>query len=264
MPVASPLYRVARVGHLFRVLELVPRTRVYLYLCGVFLTALLIGDTIGAKLFTVDIPLGITKLKATLSVGAIWFPITFLLTDVINEFYGSKGARTVTFIGFWMALFSFFVIFVARRIPAASFSPISQETFDRVFGNANRIFFASICAYLVAQLVDISIFQLVRRLTRSRLIWLRSTGSTLVSQLIDTLLVTYIAFAGQLPPTELQRAAITSYAVKGILAIGLTPVIYGMHRLLRRHLSAPEILLSPEEMAVEIRAESALEVEEGI
>lgn len=221
--------------------ELVPRTRIYLYLCAVFLTALLIGDTIGAKLFTVTIPLGFTNLPATLSVGAIWFPITFLLTDVINEFYGSKGARTITFVGFWMALFSFIAIFIAREIPAASFSPISQQTFDSVFGNANRIFFASLCAYLVAQLVDISAFQFARRLTRSRHIWLRSTGSTLVSQLIDTLLVTYIAFAGQIEPTQLRRAAVTSYVVKVLLAIGLTPAIYGMHRFLHRRLAVHEI-----------------------
>jgi uncharacterized integral membrane protein (TIGR00697 family) len=221
-------------------LKLDPRTRVYLYLCAVFLTALLIGDTIGAKLFTVTIPLGFTTLPATLSVGAIWFPITFLLTDVINEFYGSEGARTITFIGFWMALFSFFAIFVARQIPAAPFSPISQKTFDGVFGNANRIFFASLCAYLIAQLVDISIFQFARRLTQSRHIWLRSTGSTLVSQLIDTLVVTYVAFSGQLEPTQLRRAAVTSYIVKVLLAVGLTPAIYALHGLLHRRLGMHE------------------------
>ena len=118
------------------------RQKLFVYLAAIFLTALLIGDTIGSKLFTLDIPIGLTTLHATLSVGAIWFPITFLLTDVINEFYGSSGAHTVTFVGFWMAIFAFLVILAARFIPAASFSPISQATFDNVFGNANRIFFA--------------------------------------------------------------------------------------------------------------------------
>src|SRR5262245_25325173 len=132
------------------------REKVYLYLCGVFLTALLIGDTIGSKLFTLDIPLGVTTLHATLSVGAIWFPITFLLTDVINEFYGSAGARFVTFLGLFMALLAFVILYAARLIPAASFSPVSQEVFDNVFGNANRIFFASLVAYLIGQLVDIT------------------------------------------------------------------------------------------------------------
>jgi uncharacterized integral membrane protein (TIGR00697 family) len=206
----------------------------------VFLTALLIGDTIGSKLFTLDIPLGVTTLHATLSVGAIWFPITFLLTDVINEFYGSRGARFVTFLGFWMALFAFVVLLAARKIPAAPFSPIPQDVFENVFGNANRIFFASLIAYLVGQLVDISVFQLAKRLTQSKHIWLRSTGSTLISQLIDTLLVTYIAFLGKLTPAQLRQAAVTSYAVKVILAVGLTPVIYAMHGFIHRRIGLEE------------------------
>lgn len=212
------------------------RQKVYLYLCGVFLTALLIGDTIGSKLFTV----GIGPFHATLSAGAIWFPITFLLTDVINEFYGSKGARFVTFLGFWMAILAFLVIFASRKIPAASFSPISQDVFDNVFGNANRIFVASLIAYLIGQLVDIAVFQAAKKLTQSKHIWLRSTGSTLISQLIDTLVVTYVAFYGKIATAELHRAAITSYIVKVILAIGLTPVIYAMHGVLHRRLHIEE------------------------
>ena len=213
-----------------------PRQRLYLYLVGVFLTALLIGDTIGAKLFTVDIPLGFTTLPATLSAGSIWFPITFLLTDVVNEFYGTSGARTMTFVGFWMALLAFVILYVARLIPAASFSPVSQATFDNVFGNANRIFVASLCAYLVGQLADIAIFQHMKKLTQSKHIWLRATGSTLISQLIDTLIVTYVAFSGLLTPEQLRHAATTSYLVKMMVAIGLTPVIYALHGVIHRRL----------------------------
>ncbi|HEY1584196.1 MAG TPA: queuosine precursor transporter, partial [Polyangia bacterium] len=192
-------------------LDLSARQRLYVYLCAVFLTALLIGDTIGSKLFTVAIPFGFTTLHANLSVGSIWFPITFLLTDTINEFYGSAGARFVTFVGFFMAIFAFVVIFIARLIPAADFSPVKQDAFNNVLGNANRIFVASLVAYLVGQLVDIAIFQSAKRLTQSRHIWLRSTGSTLISQLIDTLIVTYIAFWGKMPMPELHRTATTSY-----------------------------------------------------
>ncbi len=221
-------------------LELDARQKLYLYLSGIFLTALLIGDTIGSKLFVVDIPLGFATLPATLSVGAIWFPITFLLTDVINEFYGSKGARFVTFLGFWMAILSFLIILAARFIPAASFSPIRQDVFNNVFGNANRIFFASLVAYLIGQLVDISIFQAAKKLTQSKHIWLRSTGSTLISQLVDTLVVTWVAFYGILDPAVLKRAAITSYVVKVMLAVGLTPVIYALHGLIHRTLGIEE------------------------
>ncbi len=216
------------------------RQKLYLYLCGVFLTALLIGDTIGSKLFTMNIPLGFTTVHATLSAGAIWFPITFLLTDVINEFYGSEGARSVTFLGFWMALIAFAILYAARKIPAAPFSPITQDVFDNVFGNANRIFFASLAAYLIGQLVDITVFQFAKRLTQSKHIWLRSTGSTLISQLIDTVLVTYIAFLGKVASPQLRQMIVTSYAVKVVLAIGLTPIIYAMHGFIHRRIGLDE------------------------
>ncbi|HXU69586.1 MAG TPA: queuosine precursor transporter [Polyangia bacterium] len=221
-------------------LDLSARQRLYVYLCAIFLTALLIGDTIGSKLFTVDIPLGFTTVQASLSVGSIWFPITFLLTDVINEFYGSDGARFVTFVGFFMALFAFVVIYIARLIPAASFSPVKQDAFNNVLGNANRIFFASLVAYLTGQLTDIAVFQAAKRLTQSRHIWLRSTGSTLVSQLIDTLIVTYVAFYGQMTMAQLHRTATTSYIVKVLLAVGLTPVIYALHTLIHRRMHIEE------------------------
>jgi uncharacterized integral membrane protein (TIGR00697 family) len=223
-------------------LELDARTKVFMYLAAVFLTALLIGDTIGSKLFVVDIPLGFTTLPATLSVGAIWFPITFLLTDTINEFYGSRGARFVTFLGFWMAILSFLIILAARYIPAMSNSPIPQDMFNQVFGNANRIFFASLVAYLIGQFVDISIFQYAKRLTQSKHIWLRSTGSTLISQLVDTVVVTYIAFWGnpKLTAADLRHMATTSYIVKVMLAVGLTPVIYAMHGLIHKRLGIAE------------------------
>jgi queuosine precursor transporter len=221
-------------------LDFTARQRVYIYLCGVFLTALLIGDTIGAKLFEVPIPLGFTTLDAKLSVGVIWFPITFLLTDVINEFYGSRGARFVTFLGFFMAVLAFIIIFVARKIPAASFSPVKQDTFDAVLGNANTIFFASMVAYLVGQLVDIAVFQFAKRLTQSRHIWLRSTGSTLISQLIDTIVVTSIAFSSKLTAAQLRSTIVSQYAVKVLLAVGLTPVIYALHALIHRRLHIEE------------------------
>jgi uncharacterized integral membrane protein (TIGR00697 family) len=216
------------------------RQRLYFYLCAVFLTALLIGDTIGSKLFVVAIPLGVTHLHATLSVGVIWFPITFLLTDVINEFYGSRGARFVTYVGFWMAIVAFIIIFCARKIPAASFSPVHQSDFDNVLGNANVIFVASLVAYIIGQLVDIAVFQFAKRITQSRHIWLRSTGSTLISQLVDTIVVTGIAFASKLTPAELRNAIISQYSVKVIAAIGLTPIIYAMHGILHRRLHMQE------------------------
>jgi uncharacterized integral membrane protein (TIGR00697 family) len=223
-----------------RMLDLSGRQRLYMYLCAVFLTALLIGDTIGSKLFDVAIPVGFTRLDVRLSVGVIWFPITFLLTDVINEFYGSGGARFVTFLGFWMAILAFVIIWCARKIPATAASPVPQDAFNTVLGNANRIFFASLIAYVVGQLVDIAIFQSAKRLTQSRHIWLRSTGSTLISQLFDTVVVTLIGFWSQMTAHQLRQLVISQYAVKVLFAVFLTPVIYAMHGVLHRWLHMPE------------------------
>jgi queuosine precursor transporter len=213
-----------------------PRQKLYLYLAAIFITALLVGDIIGSKLFVVQLTLFGRPLTATLSVGAMWFPITFVLTDVINEFYGARGARAVTFVGFWMALAAFGAIWIARQIPAASFSPIPQEMFDQVFGGANRIFFASIVAYMIGQLLDITLFQALKKLTHARHIWLRSTGSTLASQLIDSVVVVGLAFGDKLQLGELVSLCVTSYLVKVIAAVGLTPVIYAMHALIQRRL----------------------------
>lgn len=213
------------------------RQKVYLYLSGVFITALLIGDTIGSKLFVLDLPaIG----EATFSVGAMWFPITFVLTDVINEFYGKRGARTITFAAFWMALFAFCVIWIARQIPAASFSPIPQDMFDQVFGGANRIFFASMVAYLIGQLLDISLFHFIKKATGQRFIWLRSTGSTAASQLIDSVVVVGIAFWGVFPLDALLKMIGVGYLMKLLVAVALTPVIYALHALLHRKLGLEE------------------------
>ncbi|MBK7860713.1 MAG: queuosine precursor transporter [Archangiaceae bacterium] len=210
---------------------------VYLYLAGVFITALLIGDTIGSKLFVLQLPvIG----EATVSCGAMWFPITFVLTDVINEFYGVRGARSITFVGFWMALLAFSIIWLARQIPAASFSPIPQETFDVVFGGANRIFLASMVAYLIGQMLDITLFHAIKKATGQRFIWARSTGSTLVSQLVDTFVVTTIAFWGVFPADVLLKMAAVNYLLKIVIAVVLTPVIYGLHALLHRRLGLDE------------------------
>jgi uncharacterized integral membrane protein (TIGR00697 family) len=207
------------------------RQKLYLYLAGVFITALLIGDTIGSKLFVINLPvIG----DATLSVGAMWFPITFVLTDVINEFYGVRGARTITFAAFWMALFAFSVIWIARQIPAAPFSPIPHAMFDQVFGGANRIFAASMVAYLIGQLLDISLFHFIKRVTGARFIWARSTGSTLASQLVDTVVVVGIAFWGVFGPDQLLKMAAVNYLLKMLVAVALTPVIYALHALLHR------------------------------
>lgn len=205
--------------------------RLYLWLSGIFVTCLLVADIIGGKLFELD--LAWLGTKVVHSVGNLAFPITFVLTDIVNEFYGKRAARQLTYLGLGMAALSFGLIYVARLMPTAAISPLRAETFDAVFGVSNRVYVASLVAYLVGQLLDITVFGVFKRLTKGRMVWLRATGSTLISQAVDTLLVTFILF-GNTPHAdgsprgleELFTLAGTGYVLKFAIAVALTPIIY--------------------------------------
>lgn len=221
-------------------MDLDARQRVYVVLTAVFVTTLLVADITGSKFFYVPLfEIGSFRF-VTHSVGMLAFPVTFLLTDLINEYYGARAARQVTYIGLGCAALSFLLILAARMMPVAPESPIPQETFDRVFGMSNRLYIASLTAYLCGQLADIQVFGLLKRLTGGRHVWLRATGSTILSQALDSLLVTWILFAGNagadgtIPTTPvILRIAATGYVLKFLLALGLTPVIYAGRWILR-------------------------------
>ena len=221
------------------------RVKLFVILAAVFVTALVVGDIISVKL--VQVHLG--PVTAVLSVGMLPFPITFLLTDILNEFYGKRAARYVTLVGFAMALFSIAVIYAAIALPWAPFTTgegwtgATQRTFDNVFGGSQRILFASVTAYLVGQFIDIFVFNRLKRLTRNRHIWLRATGSTVVSQLIDTVVVQQLAWTGVLSQAQIWDIVVTSYFFKLLIAVGLTPLVYAGHALLERRLGMHPVVL---------------------
>jgi uncharacterized integral membrane protein (TIGR00697 family) len=212
------------------------RLTLFLYLVAIFLTCLLVGDLIGGKLTEVTVP-G-TDHTLVFSVGQLSFPLTFVLTDILNEFYGRKVTRKVTYLAFWMVGLAVVVIFVAGRMPwwavatGAGWDGVNPESFDRVFSNAIRIQISSMGAFLTSQLVDISVFFLLKRLTGNRYLWLRATGSTAVSQIIDTALITALAFGEKMYFDQYVKAVVSSYEVKLFAAFAVTPIIYGLHKLL--------------------------------
>jgi uncharacterized integral membrane protein (TIGR00697 family) len=215
------------------------RTRLYMWLTGVFVTSLLVADITGSKFFYIPIFTVGDFHFVTHSCGMLSFPITFLLTDLINEYYGKKGARRVTYLGLAMAALSFVLIFTARMMPVAAESPIPNDVFNQVFAMSNRLYIASLTAYLVGQLCDIWLFGILKRLTSGRMVWLRATGSTVVSQAIDSFLVTFILFYGNpkpdgsvLPFNDILHIAATGYILKFLIAIALTPVIYAGRRFI--------------------------------
>lgn len=208
------------------------KQQLYLWLAGLFVAALLTADLIGGKFFRVG---GID-----LSVGMLAFPLTFVLTDVLNEFYGPQGARRVTYLGLGAAVFAFAIIKVALVLPTSPESPLDGELFRSVFGWSGRLYVASLTAYTVGQLVDITVFTGLRRMTRHRLLWLRATGSTLVSQLIDTLVVNFVLLWGAKSTPFILQVVVNSYLTKVAIAVGLTPVIYAAHALVLRGLKVSE------------------------
>ncbi|PZR04218.1 MAG: preQ0 transporter [Archangium gephyra] len=217
-------------------MQLDTRGKLFLTLAALFTTSLVVGDIIGGKLMGVPF-FGSVQL---LSVGFIPFPITFLLTDLLNEFYGKAAARTVTLVGLGMALFTLLLLTLAV---AAPWHPVTQATdwkgltpgpYDAVFASGTRILVASMVAYLFAQLLDIAIFHRLKTLTAGRMLWLRATGSTVVSQLLDTVVIQSLVWNDTLDVTKLSGLIIASWLGKLIIAVLLTPMIYAGHAVVER------------------------------
>lgn len=209
------------------------REFVYIILSGIFITNALLAEMIGGKLIRVG--------PATFSLGVIPWPVVFITTDLINEYFGKDGVRRLTLFTVGLVLYAFLVLYLGMIIPAVDFSPVRDESFNNVFGQSLWIIIASICAFLTSQLTDVFVFWLVRAKTEGRWLWLRATGSTAVSQLIDTFIVMGIAFylpgvLGMLPEGRtamtFEQYFVTSssnYGYKLILAVLLTPLIYAGH-----------------------------------
>lgn len=203
---------------------------IYLVLTGFFVTNAIVAELIGGKLINV--------FGATLSIGVLPWPIVFIATDLINEYFGKKGTRRITLMTTGLILYVFLLLLAAMSIPAIDGSPIDDASFERVFGQGMWIIAGSLTAFLLSQLIDVVVFWKFRDLTGGRYLWLRATGSTFVSQLIDTFVVWGIAFwlPGKITTDVYLSGAITSYGYKIVVAIAITPVIYLAHHAIDRYL----------------------------
>jgi queuosine precursor transporter len=210
------------------------RDMVYLALAGFFVTNAILGELTGGKLFSLG--------PFTLSIGVIPWPVVFLSTDLINEYFGREGVRRLTFMTIGLIIYAFAVLFLAMQVPAASFSPVSDLQFRAVFGQSLWIIVGSVVAFAISQLIDVGVFWLVRQKTGGRFLWLRATGSTVVSQLIDSIVIIGIAFwlPGKVKTAEFLAVAASNYSYKFLIALGMTPVIYAAHSLIDRFLGVEE------------------------
>jgi uncharacterized integral membrane protein (TIGR00697 family) len=209
--------------------------RFFVWLCAIFVAALITGDFVGGKFWVLH--------GHTLSAGIIPFPLTFVLTDIVNEFYGTEGARRLTFVGLGAAIFVWGVIRLSLALPSSPMSPIPDAVFRSAFGTSSRLYVASLTAYLIGQMLDITIFYILREITGHRFLWLRATGSTVLSQAIDSLSVSFVFLVGTRPLSFIIENAFNNYLGKLIMAVLLTPLIYAGHAILRRHFHVSESLV---------------------
>lgn len=213
------------------------RHKLFVVLVVVFSASLLLGDIIGGK--TLSTVLG------PISVGILPFPVTFLLTDVVNDFYGRAGARFITFVGFGVAMYAYFILQIGTRLPVDASTYFTQVEFEKIFGGSAVLFVASMIAYLLGQFLDIHVFQFWKRLTQSRHLWLRATGSTVISQLVDTITINTLfwgwtatasadSFLAKMDTsarwTWIAQKIGREYGIKVLVAFMLTPVVYAIHR----------------------------------
>lgn len=231
------------------------RNRLFVILSGIFITNALLAEIIGVKIFSGESTVGLQPAQLNilgfvmdfnLTAGALIWPVVFITTDLINEYFGKPGVKRISYLTALLILYAFLVIFMAIALPpAAWWAQINNEdgsvfnmdlAFNRVLGQGLRIIIGSLTAFLVGQLVDVFVFQKLRSVTGNRRLWLRATGSTLVSQLVDSFVVLFIAFYGVFSNDQIIAIGITNYIYKFAVAILLTPVIYLGHFLIDNYL----------------------------
>lgn len=206
------------------------RDRMFVVLTGIFVTHALLGELTGGKL--------IVMAGFTMSIGVIPWPAVFVTTDLINEYYGPRAVRRLTFLTMGLIAYAFVLLLWCMQVPAADISPVTGEAFDMVYGQSLGIIVGSITAFVTSQLLDAAVFALLRSRTQGRLLWLRALVSTVVSQLIDSFIVTFIAFVafGTMTVAEGMEVSMTNYVYKFVIALATLPLIYAGHGVMDRYL----------------------------
>lgn len=219
-----------------------------MFLSGLFVTNAVTAELISNKL--IQIPLEFSFLNTKIGpfvtiIGILPWPIVFLLTDLLNEFYGRKVVQKLSWITAILIAYCFILVGISLKIPAFSIPDSSladDNAYNLVFGQAQMVIVGSICAFLLSQLLDAFLFDKIKRKTGDRFIWLRSTGSTIFSQIIDTYVVLYIGFVlnGTMSLSDFWKIAPVNYSLKLLIALALTPLIYLGHYSIRKYLGSLE------------------------
>lgn len=238
-------------------------TRLFIILGGFFIANAIIAEFMGVKIFSLeksfhfqplDIVLFGNHFSFNMSAGALLWPVVFVMTDIINEYYGPKGVKFLSYMAASLIAYSFFMVLLAIYSTPADFWIKSNEAngvadmnlaYKAIFGQGLWIIIGSLIAFLIGQILDVYIFHFIKKITGEKWIWLRATGSTLVSQLIDSFVVLFIAFyigpriSGgqnfQWPLSLILTVGVGNYIYKFTMAIVLTPVIYWVHNIIENY-----------------------------
>jgi len=229
-------------------------TKLFIGISAFFVANALIAESIGTKIFSLEKLLGLHPVNFTLfgqsglafnlTCGVLLWPLEFVITDIVNEYYGPKAVRRISFTTVALISYAFLMFFLAIGVPPADFWVSSnasngvdnmQKSFSIIYGQGMRIIIGSLVAFMVSQLVDVYIFHRIKRVTGDKRIWLRATGSTLVSQLVDSYIVLFIAFSGVFTWQEILGIGVMNYLYKSFMAIVLTPVIMIVEKRIEKY-----------------------------
>src|SRR3982750_388846 len=219
-------------------------TKLFLGFTAFFVANALIAECIGTKIFSLEKLFGLQPSNITLfgqsglafnlTCGVLLWPLEFVMTDLVNEYYGPKAVRRISYTAVILITYAFIMFYSSIHIPPADFWITTNESkgidnmqtaFGGIFGQGMWIILGSLTAFLVSQVVDVYIFHKIKKVTGDKHIWLRATGSTIVSQLVDSYIVLFIAFSGVFSWQMILGIGIMNYCYKFTMALVLTPVI---------------------------------------
>jgi hypothetical protein len=232
-------------------------TKLFVIISAFFVANALIAECIGGKIFSLEKVFGLppshfslfgqNDLSFNLTCGVLLWPLEFVVTDIVNEYFGPKAVRRISYIAVALIVYAFIMFYMAIKIPPADFWITSNvengvadmpAAFNSVFGQGMWIIVGSLVAFLVSQIIDVTVFHKIKKYTGEKKVWLRATGSTIVSQLVDSFIVLFIAFKiGKNWSWQLVLAiCIVNYAYKFTMAIILTPLIYFVENRIDKYL----------------------------
>jgi queuosine precursor transporter len=253
----------------------------FVILAGFFVSNALIAEFMGVKVFSLEATLGldpihlnlfgVKDLGFNLTAGVLLWPVVFIMTDVINDYYGVKGVRVLSLLAAGLISYGFLMFLIGMNTVPAGFWPTSHIPIDAtpaqvseitskvadmdyayklIFGQGMWIIIGSLIAFLIGQLLDAYVFKSIKRATGDGRMWLRSTVSTLVSQFIDSFVVLFVAFylGGNWTLSMVFAIGVVNYVFKFVVALTLIPALYGIHALIEAYLG--------KELAARLRQEA--------